>query len=92
MLRNWLKNHADGMGWVADIVDAANEKLKNDRHAAIGPSYFMKQGLDRATVERIWKHAVLPYIEERLLGKGDERIGDFDLKILGAPDSSGGSD
>ena len=92
VLRNWLKNHADGMEWVADVVDAANERLKNDRHAAIGPSYFMKQELDRATVERIWKHAVLPYIEERLLGKGDERIGDFDLKTLGAPDNNGGPD
>ena len=92
VLRNWLKNHADSMEWVADVVDAANERLKNDRHAAIGPSYFMKQGLDRAAFERIWRHAVLPYIEERLLGKGDERMGDFDLETLGAPDSNGGLD
>ena len=33
------------MTWVADVVDSANEKL-NDRNAAIGPSYFMKDALD----------------------------------------------
>ena len=80
VLRNWLKKNADGMEWVADVVDAANNKLKDDRHAAIGPSYFMKPDLDRAAVERIWKHSVLPYIEERLFG--DDRISEFDLDEL----------
>lgn len=92
VLREWLKKNADGMDWVANVVEAANERLKNDRHAAIGPSYFMKKGLNRAAVDRIWKHAVRPYIEERLLGRSDERIGEFNLTNLGAPDSNGGPD
>ena len=58
-----------------------NEKLKDDRHAAIGPSYFMKDGLDRAAVERVWKHSV----EECLFGD-NEKIGEFDLKKLMAED------
>ena len=69
VLRRWLEvNGLEHMAWVADAVEQANEKpqLKQDRHAAIGPSYFMKDGLDEAAVERIWKHSVLPYIEERL--------------------------
>ena len=41
VLRRWLKGKGlDHMAWVADVVDRANEKLKDDRHAAIGPSYF----------------------------------------------------
>ena len=96
VLRNWLKKNADGMEWVADVVDAANDKLRDDRHAAIGPSYFMKSGLDETAVKRIWKHSVLPYIEERLFGEGDERIGEFDLDVLRgteAPDpQEGGED
>ena len=84
VLRNWLSAKAPGMEWVADVVDAANEKLRDDRHAAIGPSYFMKPGLDKAKVELIWKHSVLPYIEERLFGEGEERIGEFDLDELHA--------
>ena len=39
----------------------------------------MKDGLDETAVERIWKHSVLPYVEERLFGEGD-RLGQFDLE------------
>ena len=60
------------MEWVADVVERANEHLREDRHAAIGPSYFMKDNLDEDAVERIWKHSVLPYIEERLYGQQED--------------------
>ena len=81
VLRRWLREKAPGMAWVADVVDRANEKLRDDRHAAIGPSYFMKEDLDEDAVRRIWKHSVLPYIEELLFGQGD-RLGEFDLEKL----------
>ena len=81
VLRNWLKKNADGMEWVAGVVDTANEKLSDDRHAAIGPSYFMKRNLDETAVKRIWRHSVLPYIEERLFGN-DDRVSEFDLDKL----------
>ena len=71
VLGRWLDANAPGMEWVADVVERANEKLREDRHAAIGPSYFMKDDLDEEAVTRIWKHSVLPYIEERLFGEGD---------------------
>ena len=80
LLRRWLGKKAPGMEWVADLVDRANEKL-DDRHAAIGPSYFMKENLDREDVKRIWKHSVLPYIEERLFGDG-ARLAEFDMDKL----------
>ena len=86
VLHDWLADKAPGMEWVADVVINVNEKLKDDRHAAIGPSYFMKDGLDRAAVERVWKHSVLPYIEECLFGD-NEKIGEFDLKKLMAEGS-----
>ncbi len=82
LLRLWLESNAPGMEWAADVVDRANEKLRDDRHAAIGPSYFMREGLDDAAVRRIWDHGVLPYIEERLFGDGDERLEDFALAKL----------
>lgn len=87
LLHRWLDSNAPDMAWVADLVDSANEKL-NDRHAAIGPSYFMKNDLDEDMVHRIWKHNVLPYIEEHLFGEHD-RLSEFDLDALlkaGAPD------
>ena len=80
LLERWLEAKAPRMTWVKDVVAKANQKL-NDRHAAIGPSYFMREGLDEAKVETIWQHNVLPYIEERLFGQ-EERLKDFDLDKL----------
>ncbi len=83
LLRRWLmENASEDMTWVADVVDRANHHLLDDRHAAIGPSYFMREGgLNEADVPRIWKHSVLPYIEERLFGN-TERLEAFDLETL----------
>ena len=86
VLHDWLAVKSPGMEWVADIVESANERMRDDRHAAIGPSYFMKEDLDKEAVERIWKHSVLPYIEECLFGD-NEKIGEFDLKKLMAAES-----
>ena len=98
VLRRWLAENApDDMEWLADVVEQVNELLEADRHAAIGPSYFMKQGLDEAAVKRIWKHSVLPYIEERRFG-GDAVTEEFGLdKLRGeviseAPDEGAGED
>ena len=97
VLRRWLEANAPGMEWVADVFERANKLLEDDRHAAIGPSYFMKQGLNEAAVKRIWKHSVLPYIEERRFG-GDAVTEEFGLdKLRGeviseAPDEGAGED
>ena len=81
VLHDWLAENALGMDWVADVVESANEKLRDDRHAAIGPSYFMKKNLSTEAVERIWRHSVRPYVDECLFGDSD-RIREFDLKKM----------
>ena len=92
LLHRWLEeNSLSNMMWVADVVDLANQRLRDDRHAPIGPSYFMKQGIDEAGVRRAWEHGVLPYIEERLFGQ-DDRLGEFDLDTLRAEVARRGSD
>ncbi len=80
LLRRWLEQNAPAMLWVADIVDRANEKL-DAQQAAIGPSYFMKDGLDEEMLRLTWKHNVRPYIKEHLYGEHD-RLGQFDLDTL----------
>ena len=90
VLSKWVADKAPGMEWVADVVAKANEQL--DSHAAIGPSYFMnkEKTLDDEAVKRIWKHSVMPYIEEHLFGEPD-RLSDFGLEKLrdGRDDSEG---
>ena len=90
VLQMWLSDKTRGMEWLADIVKIVNVKLEDHRHAAIGPSYFMKEGLDKKGVERVWQHSVIPYIEECLFGDND-RINEFGLeKLLAA--ASGDAD
>ena len=88
VLRRWLQDKAPGMGWVADVVERVNQHMSEDRHAAIGPSYFMKDDLDEAWVERIWEHSVLPYIEERRFGER-ESLDEFNLERLKSEVSRG---
>jgi hypothetical protein len=90
LLRRWLQRHAPTMTYVADLVDAANRMLP-DRHLQIGPSYFMRPGLDRQWLERIWAHSVLPYVEEQFFDEPD-RAEEFTLvaieqRVNHAPDS-----
>lgn len=80
LLRRWLQRHKPDLLWVADVLDLANERLGN-RHAAIGPSHFLKPDLDDEWVRLIWKHAVLPYIAEQFFGE-EERLKDFGLEAL----------
>ena len=80
LLRRWLHRNAPAMQWVAGVVERANEKL-DDSQAAIGPSYFMRPDLDDEQVRLIWKHNILPYIEDQLYG-GQERLAGFELDVL----------
>ena len=85
LLRRYLRAKAPSMEWVADVVDEANRRLLvngNDRQAAVGPSYFMRPRMDDASVARIWRYGVLPYIEERLFGQGDGQLAQFNLDAL----------
>ncbi len=89
VLQQWLEKNADNVGdvgWVPGVVKEANQRLA-DSDAAIGPSYFMQEGLTEEKVALIWKHSVLPYIAERLFDDR-ERLADFDLEKLkgNAPD------
>ena len=91
VLRRWTEEKAPGMGWVAGVVERANELLQEDREAAIGPSYFMKEDLDEAIVERIWNHSVRPYIAE-LLHSQPDRLDEFNLDRLRGSSSGDGGD
>ena len=80
LLRRWLQRHAPTMVYVADLVDDANRMLP-DRHLQIGPSYFMRPGLNRQWLERIWAHSILPYIEEQFFDEPD-RVEEFTLAAI----------
>jgi 5-methylcytosine-specific restriction protein B len=74
VLGRWLAKEQPGMAWVADLVASVNVELIDHLggpHLLIGPSHFMRKGLDDAAAERIWNYSVYPYIEEQLFGQHD---------------------
>lgn len=80
LLGRWLKANKPDMLFVANLVDRANDLL-GDRHLQIGPSHFMRDGLDATTLDRIWTYSILPYIEEHFFDEPD-RVADFALDTL----------
>jgi 5-methylcytosine-specific restriction enzyme B len=95
LLRRWLGAHGlSDMSYVADVVDIANTLLP-DRNLQIGPSHFMRPGLDREWFERIWRYSVLPYIEEQFFDE-PERVQEFELERIEAklrkPATAGATD
>jgi 5-methylcytosine-specific restriction protein B len=72
LLERWLDRHESKMQWVAAMVDMVNTELVDELggpHLQIGPSHFMKKGLNEAMLRRVWDYNVFPYIEDQLFGE-----------------------
>lgn len=95
LLRRWLQDRDPTFLWVADAVDKANGLLaeRRDRHGMIGPSYFMRPTLlSDNWVKLIWKHSVMPYVEEQFFGEPDQ-LRDFELaSLLGSGEDASDQD
>jgi 5-methylcytosine-specific restriction protein B len=71
LLRRWLQANSEPE-WVADLVDQVNQKLMaaiGTGDLALGPSYFMVNGLDEARLRRIWRYRIEPLIEDMFFGE-----------------------
>jgi hypothetical protein len=79
LLRNWLKQNAPDVEWVADVVDRVNSEI--DRNFAVGPSHFMKPNLDEALVKKIWNRSVLPYLEDIFFNQ-ESKVKEYELDRL----------
>jgi 5-methylcytosine-specific restriction protein B len=74
MLRGWLAANAIP-DTAADLLDTLNAML-GEPDSAVGPSYFMSErSRTPAGLERIWRTAIFPLLEERFAG-GDVDVYD----------------
>ena len=74
LLRRWAQVNAPEQAWVAEMLDGVNGELEQalgGGHLLIGPSHFMKSGLDIEGLRRIWKYNIEPLIEDQLFGRQD---------------------
>lgn len=70
LLARWLAREGEP-AWVGDVVAQVNDELERELggpHLQLGPSHFMKRGLDQAALKRIWAYDVEPFIEDQFFG------------------------
>lgn len=81
MLRRWLQAHHLPPDRV-DLLDTLNERIA-DRDSAIGPSYLMTAAVaTEEGLQRVWKHQILPLLEERHVGEGLDVSATYGLQAL----------
>ena len=90
ILRKYLEaTNQPEMHWVADLLDEANRQLVSDGiewHLHIGHSHFMQPNLDDVQLRMIWRHSIMPTLEEYFYRQQDRLTAyQFDelLNVLG---------
>ena len=81
VLRRWLDNN-DEPGWVAELVDGVNQQLRKELggdHLLLGPSYFMRGGLDREALSMIWRYRIEPLVDDLFFGSAKAKEFRFDV-------------
>lgn len=87
ILRAYFENTGDPeMIWTADLLDLLSSQLEQDGiewHLHIGHSHFMRRDLDETQLRLIWKHSVIPTLEEYFYRQPD-RLRSYQLSMLKA--------
>ncbi len=74
LLERWLAAN-DEPSWIGELVAQVNDELDTELggpHLLLGPSHFMKQGLDEEAMRRIWKYNIEPFIEDQFFGDREQ--------------------
>ena len=75
LLARWLDDNGEE-AWVADFVNAVNAKLSAEiggDHLLLGPSYFMRSGIDEEMLAQIWRYQIEPLIDDLFFGDDKAR-------------------
>jgi MoxR-like ATPase len=82
ILERWLAKHGlSQFAYVANMLRHVNEEIGRTDFA-VGFSYFMRDDLTDELVRRIWRHSIVPTLEEYFLGERD--AADFSLEAVAA--------
>ena len=60
----WLADNPPAVPWLGALYRALAERGIDERTYAIGPSVFMRPGLDTEAIHNIWNWSVMPYLRE----------------------------
>jgi len=80
VLRLWLDKH-ELDGEPDSLLRALNDRIaQND--IAIGPSYFMTSAGSRPDLARVWRHSIIPLLEEYFYDAGTDVETEYGLQAL----------
>ena len=83
ILRSWLAREGIPMR-TADLLDELNRRIE-DADFKIGPSYFMRKAVhEQGGLERAWRTAILPLLEEHHYGDGTDVRARYGLDTIRA--------
>lgn len=81
LLGKWLDRHGLSRE-PATLLEELNARL-DDRDAAVGPSYLMHESVaTEKGLERTWRYALMPLLEEYFAGSGRDVEAEFGLTAL----------
>jgi 5-methylcytosine-specific restriction enzyme B len=81
LLRRWLQARQLSTE-PADLLDALNRRI-GEEDFAVGPSYLMHPSITESErLDRVWRHAILPLLEEHYFGTGVDVEARFGLEAL----------
>lgn len=93
LLDRWLAR-AGEPAWVGELVAMVNDELTaalGGPHLQLGPSHFMRKGMDEAALHRIWRYNIEPFIEDQFFGDaGQIQYFGFDQVLARYRDTVGG--
>ncbi|MCZ2115269.1 MAG: DUF2461 family protein [Anaerolineae bacterium] len=66
LFEHWLDRNPDSarVPWLGALYHRLTDEAIEDEAYRIGPSVFMRTGLDEAGVRRVWQWNVMPYLRE----------------------------
>ena len=72
LLERWLSanDEPEGVGVLVNMVNAELAGALDGSHLLLGASHFMKPGLDRDLMRKIWTYNIQPFIEDQFFGDG----------------------
>ena len=72
LLERWLraKGEPEGVGVLVNMVNQDLAETLGGSHLLLGASHFMKPGLDRDRLRKIWTYNIQPFIEDQFFGDG----------------------
>lgn len=86
LLPEWLARNKPELMTVIDVADTVarlNTRLRDrfGQHLQVGHSYFMRDDLSEEVLESVWRHDIMPFLEDQLFGHEEELVG-FELDEL----------